>query len=341
MLPAPPSTDPSVLYRYRDAACATDALVVAIAELDLLTEIARSPATVPELALRLGVAERPLDVIATFLRALGLIEPGAVAKCTPFGRDHLVRGSEFFLRPYFATLASRPQVQALLDVVRHDKPSAWTGTATTKSWVDAMEGVGFAEEFTAAMDCRGAFLAPALAKRLDLSRSERVLDIAGGSGIYACVLVDQNPSLSATVLERAPMDRVVRSHVAKRGFSERVSVLAGDMFDDPYPAGHDVHLLSNVLHDWEERSVGTLLAKSAAALPVGGRLVIHDALLDADKAGPIEVAEYSVFLMLTTAGRCYAVSELSSWLGALGFGDIIHVPTAAYRSALVATKVAA
>ncbi|MBN1611363.1 MAG: hypothetical protein JW940_32315 [Polyangiaceae bacterium] len=338
MLPVPPSTDPSLLYRYRDAACATDALVVAIAELDLLTEIACSPGSVTELALRLGVAERPLDVIVTLLRALGVVEPGPIVKCTGLGRDHLVRGSEFFLRPYFATLATRPQVRALLDVLRHDRPSAWTGAATSKAWVDAMEGEAFAAEFTAAMDCRGTYLAPALAMVLDLSRSERVLDIAGGSGIYACALVDRNPGLHATVLERAPMDRVTVRHVSERGFSGRVAVLCGDMFEDAYPLGHDVHLLSNVLHDWDEAAVRKLLSKSAAALPVGGRLVIHDAWLNADKSGPLEVAEYSVFLMFTTVGRCYAVSELSSWLEALGFGPIVHVPTAAYRSAVVATK---
>ena len=338
MLPVPPSTDPSLLYRYRDAACATDALVVAIAELDLLTEVARSPGSVPELALRLGVAERPLDVIVTLLRSLGVVEPGTVVKCSELGKDHLVRGSAFFLRPYFTTLATRPQVRGLLDVLRQDKPSAWTGAATSKAWVDAMEGEAFAAEFTAAMDCRGAYLAPALAKAVDLSCSERVLDIAGGSGIYACALVDQNPALCATVLERSPMDRVTLRHVSQRGFSERVAVLAGDMFEDAYPTDHDVHLLSNVLHDWDEAAVHKLLGKSAAALPVGGRLVLHDAWLNADKSGPLEVAEYSVFLMFTTVGRCYAVSELSGWLEALGFGPVTHVPTAAYRSALVATK---
>jgi 3-hydroxy-5-methyl-1-naphthoate 3-O-methyltransferase len=338
VLPVPPSTDPSLLYRYRDAACATDALVVAIAELDLLTEVARSPGTIAELALRLGVAVRPLDVIVTLLRSLGVIEPGNVVRCTALGRDHLVRGSEFFLRPYFTTLAMRPQVRALLDVLHQDKPSAWTGAATSKAWVDAMQGEGFAEEFTAAMDCRGVYLAPALAKALDLSRSECVLDIAGGSGIYACALVDQNPGLRATVLERTPMDRVASRHISQRGFTGRVAVLAGDMFEDAYPTGHDVHLLSNVLHDWDEAAVRRLLGRSAAALPVGGRLVIHDAWLNAEKSGPLEVAEYSVFLMFTTVGRCYAVSELSGWLEPLGFGPITHVPTAGYRSAIVATK---
>jgi 3-hydroxy-5-methyl-1-naphthoate 3-O-methyltransferase len=339
MLPTPPPTDPATLYRHRDAVCVTDALVAAVAGLDLLTEISKSPATVPDLARRLGVAERPLDVIVTLLRALGWVEGTTALACTPIARDHLVKGSPFYIAPYYASLASRPQVVQLMEVLRTDKPASWGGAAQPKAWADAMQDEAFADGFTAAMDCRGAYLAPALAKvPLDPSQSKRLLDIAGGSGIYACALVEANPGLRATVLERAPMDRVTLRHVAKRGFSDRVGVFAGDMFADPYPPDHDVHLLSNVLHDWDEASVRRLLAKSAAALPAGGRLVIHDAHLDADKAGPLEVAEYSVFLMHATVGRCYSVEEIALWLAEVGLGSVVHLPTAAYRSAIVATK---
>ena len=82
----------------------------------------------------------------------------------------------------------------------------------------------------------------------------------------------------------------------------------------------------------------TVLLVYLAMLLTEYQEVLHDAWLNADKSGPLEVAEYSVFLMFTTVGRCYAVSELSGWLEALGFGPVTHVPTAAYRSALVATK---
>lgn len=338
MLPAVPLTDPAALYRYRDAVCVTDALVAAIAGLDLLTEVSASPATVPELAQRLGVVERPLDVIVTLLCALGWAEREPFVSPTPLARDHLVKGSPFFLGPYYASLATRPQVVELLEVLRSGKPAGWGGAAQPKAWVDAMQDEAFANGFTAAMDCRGAYLAPALARVLDLSSAERLLDIAGGSGIYACALVESHPHLRASVFEREPMDRVTRRHVAKHGFSDRVGVVAGDMFADPYPPGHDVHLLSNVLHDWDEASVRELLAKSAAALPPGGRLVIHDAHLDADKTGPLAVAEYSVFLMHATVGRCYSVRELGIWLEAEGLADVLHLDTTAYRSAVVATK---
>src|SRR5712671_6381335 len=50
-----------------------------------------------------------------------------------------------------------------------------------------------------------------------------------------------------------------------------------DMFVDPFPQGCDIHLFSNVLHDWDIDRVEQLLQKSFAALPSGGMVVVHDA----------------------------------------------------------------
>ena len=61
------------------------------------------------------------------------------------------------------------------------------------------------------------------------------------------------------------------------GFADRIGVIAGDMFASPLPAGFDLHLFSNVLHDWDEACVKQLLGKSFVALPPSGMIVIHDA----------------------------------------------------------------
>ena len=53
----------------------------------------------------------------------------------------------------------------------------------------------FAEEFTAAMDCRGRLLAQALAKHLALGTDSALLDIAGGSASTRCSLAARVPGL--------------------------------------------------------------------------------------------------------------------------------------------------
>ena len=49
-----------------------------------------------------------------------------------------------------------------------------------------------------------------MAQKLDCSGHHRLLDIAGGSGIYACALVARHPHLRAAVLEKPPVDAITR-----------------------------------------------------------------------------------------------------------------------------------
>lgn len=90
------------------------------------------------------------------------------------------------------------------------------------------------------MDVRGRLTAQALARNLGLGHHPRLLDIAGGSGIYACSLAAHFPGLRATVLEKPPVDRIARRAVESHGFADRVDVIARDMLQDPLPGGYDV-----------------------------------------------------------------------------------------------------
>jgi len=225
----------------------------------------------------------------------------------------------------------------MLQVLRTGKPANW-GSYDPQAWAQAMEREEFATSFTAAMDCRGALLGPAMAKRLNVSESRALLDIAGGSGIYACAVVAQHPHLRAAVLERPPVDRIARECISKQGFAEQVEVIAGDMFTDDLPRGFDLHLFSNVLHDWAEPAVRTLLAKSHAALEPGGCLIVHDAFINSEKNGPLHVAEYSALLMQITEGKCYSLKEMRVYLTDAGFEWLDHQPTAVSRSFVLARK---
>jgi SAM-dependent methyltransferase len=202
-----------------------------------------------------------------------------------------------------------------------------------------MESESFANEFTAAMDCRGIVLAPALAKRLDLSEHTNLLDVAGGSGIYACAMVARHPHLRAAVYERPPVDRISARCIGRRGLADKIDILAGDMFDGELPTGFDVVLLSNVLHDWEDSVAEALVAKAARALPSGGLLILHDAFLDARKTGPLPVALYSALLMHSTEGRCFSVAEIRGWLERNGLEWCGQHPSAVDRSAVIAKKI--
>jgi hypothetical protein len=275
----------------------------------------------------------------TLFTAMGFLRSeNGIFSLTSLAHEHLVKTSQWCIGPYFDSVKERPVCRDMVAVLRTDKPANWASLKNEKEWAKAMESDTFANQFTAAMDSRGIYLAPVMAQKLDCSKHHRLLDIAGGSGIYACAIVACHPHLRATVLEKSPVDRVTQRCLADRGYANRIDVHVADMFSDPFPADCDIHLFSNVLHDWDVDLVQQLLKRSFAALPSGGMLVIHDAHINADKSGPLPVAAYSALLMTITEGKCYSEKEISDYLTAAGFTDVTYCPTAADRSIITAFK---
>jgi predicted O-methyltransferase YrrM len=338
-LTAAPQTDPLKVYRYRDGLYAADLLTAAVVHLDFFTWLTANPSSKDEICKQFGFAERSVDVMLTLFAANGFVEQrDGTFHASPTAREHLTTGSPWNLAPYYASLKDRPITKDYLKVLATDKPANWGGDEAALDWHAAMETEVFSQSFTAAMDCRGQYLGQALAKKLDLGGRKRLLDIGGGSGIYACSLVAHYAALQATVFEQTPVDRIARRCIDERGFTDRVKVTAGDMFKDTLPTGCDVHLFSNVLHDWGFAEVRQLLAISYAALAEGGLLVIHDAFINADKTGPLPVAEYSALLMHSTQGKCYSVGEYAELLTEAGFEPGLYEDTAADRGFMVAMK---
>ena len=337
-LTATPTSDPTLLYRYRDAMYAPDMLIVGL-HLDLFTRLASQPKTMDEICAGLDITPRPTDVMLTLFSAMGLLErSGDRYQLTAAGREHLVKGSPWYLGPYYPRFEDRPIARDLLTVLRTGRPANWGTHQANQDWHKAMEREDFAASFTAAMDCRGIYLSQAVASAVDLRQHRHLLDIAGGSGIYACALAAHYSALQATVLEKPPVDRIAAAAIAHRGASDRVSVIARDMLADPLPGFADVHLFSNVLHDWDVPVVTDLLAKSFAALPPGGLVIVHDAFLNAAKTGPLHVAEYSVLLMHASEGRCYSTAEMTGYLEGAGFVEPQYVEGAAARGVMTARK---
>lgn len=356
--------DPTMLYRIRDGVYAPDLLIAAVAEFDLFSWLARhEPVTAAQLCTELGLAARPADVLLTYCAALGLLDRdlprGDEVTTTALARTHLAQGFAFDLRAYYTSLSERPACRELTEVLRTGVPAAWASAVTSAEarsergatpprldwsarprldWSARLDQVDFAQRITAAMDARGAFLAPVLAAVLDDLPAQRVLDVGGSSGIYACALLDRRPGAQAAVFERPPVDAAARTLLTDRGYHQRCEVLTGDMITDPLPVGYDLHLYSHVLHDWDTEHVTALLAASYAALPPGGWWVDHDTHIDADKRGPLPVAEYSVLLMHSTPGKCYSIAELTEIAQQIGFVDIEHRPTTGDRSVILARK---
>lgn len=338
-----PQTDPTNLYRYRDGIYAVDLITAAIVEFDFFTWLSANPSSNAEICEHFGFHTRPVDVMLSLFMANGwVVHSENKYQITQTAIEHLVSGTPWYIEPYFASLKDRPICQDFIRVMKSDRPANWSGTEDQGDWHDAMEKDDFAKYFTAAMDSRGVAMGAELAKqvgqRVSLTAEQRLLDIGGGSGVYASSMLDAFPELSATVLEKPPVDQVTREYLTQRNHLEKISIHLSDMFEDPLPAGFDIHLFSNVLHDWDIPDVKRLLASSAESIVEGGTLIVHEAFLNEDKTGPLPVAEYSTILMHSTQGRCYGTAEMRGFIEEAGFKDVQHFHTIADRSAFIAKR---
>lgn len=334
-------TQPADLVGMVDGMYASDLLAAVVTEFDLFTWIEkRSSSTVAKIASELGLDERAVDVTVTYLVAAGLltrradgaVEVGAVA------REHLVAGCPGVdLRLYFGMARERPGCRELVDVLRTGEPAPFGSAKGGDEWLARMRTTSFANQFSAGMDARGRFLAPALATAIQDLGYRRVLDLGGSTGTYSCALVDAVPGSEATVLELPTVVDLSRALVTERGYGTRVDVVAGDMFE-PLVVGYDVHLYSHVFHDWDAASIEALAANSFRALPSGGWIVDHDVHINATKTGPLPAAVFSIWMMHVTKGKCWSVAEIASILERVGFVDVSERPTSAGCSAVVARK---
>lgn len=335
-LPSITELDPTFLLRERDGIYAADLLIAAITEFDFFGRISAGVWNAGQLCSEFEIAARPLDVMLTLFTAMGLLQQeGGQYSLSAQADAFLTHESKWDMGPYFASLRLRPQIQQIVSVLTTDRPARWESADTNRDWANAMVDEDFARRFTAAMNGRGEWLGPRLADAVALSGAQSLLDVGGGSGVYARIFQERHPNLAVAVLERPPVDAVARSYLGSSEAGRRVKVVAGDMFES-IPSGYDVHLFSNVLHDWGEAQVRALLERSRAALPIGGQLLIHDAFIDRDKRGPLAVAQYSVLLMLLSDGKCYSIAEMEDLLQATGFCEICHRGTTSDRAVISA-----
>jgi ubiquinone/menaquinone biosynthesis C-methylase UbiE len=165
-----------------------------------------------------------------------------------------------------------------------------------------------------------------LARRVDLSNATRLLDVAGGSGAFTITLCTRFPELRATILDFPNVTTVARHYVAEAGLSDRVDFLSGNALDVDWPHA-DVVLMSYLLSAVPGAEIGRLLARARDALSPGGRLLLHDFMLDDDRQGPDLAALWFLqYLALSTETVSFTQAEMTAQLNEVGLVDIVSEP---------------
>jgi cyclopropane fatty-acyl-phospholipid synthase-like methyltransferase len=153
-----------------------------------------------------------------------------------------------------------------------------------------------------------------------------MLDVGGGSGAYAIAFAAANPDLRAEIFDLETVVPIAQSHVAQAGLTGRVGTRVGDLRRDALGSGYDLILLSAICHMLGPEENQDLFGRALAALAPGGRLVIQDFILDAQKTAPGVGALFAVNMLVGTPhGASYSEAEYAGWLGRAGFDGVRRI----------------
>jgi len=126
--------------------------------------------------------------------------------------------------------------------------------------------------------------------------------------------------MCATVFDRPPVIELARKRLAESDVNDRITLAVGDFYTDELPDGHDLALLSAIIHQNSPEQNLDLYQKVFRALMPCGRILIRDHVMNEDRTQPHGGALFAVnMLVATSGGNCYTFDEIQASLEAAGF----------------------
>lgn len=318
---ARPITDARDISRIAYGFMASKALFSAL-NFDLFGRLAGGPSSFARLVEETGVAPNRLRTMLAALTGVGLIvRDGDGYRNAPASERYLVRGAPAYFGDYYRFQIDRQIYPALLHL------DAGIAGDTAHLAFDSLAGLTGdpkeADAFTRAQHAGSMGPALMLAKELDLGGARVLLDVGGGSGAFSIALCQRNPELRATVLDYPNVIAVAERFVRQAKLQDRIAYLTGDAVGTAWPNEQDVVLMSYLLSAVAEPSIPLVFRKAWDALRPGGRLLIHDFMLDDDETGPALAALWFLqYLSGRVDGICFSAATLAAQLERQGFENI-------------------
>lgn len=318
--------------------------VTAAEELDIFASLAGQKASAAELSERMDLNLRALNALLPMLTALGfLVTRQGRYQVTDTTRNFLLKDSPYYWGGILErTRMNSPHHASLIDVLTAGTSK---GTGNWENLEKPSDGwaagkIDREQARLIAYFMHGHSLAAAVgaARNGNFSGITRLLDVGGGSGCYAIALAQAYPELRCTVMDLPTMCAEAQNYVADGGVSDRVDTVAVDMFRQPWPTGYDALFFSNIFHDWDFDTCARLAKNAYDVLPAGGRIYLHEMLLDDSGVGPITATAFSLLMLLGTEGQQFTFEQLRRLLENAGFTAVEATATYAYFSLVCGYK---
>lgn len=299
-------------------------------ELDLFAALGNKAQSLAYLSEKINVPSRTLRIVLDALVATDfLIQENGHYKNTPVTEMFLSGQSPMDLRPvlHLWDQVVYEQWRTLETAVREGKRTYGLPEYSENQHKSFNHGVATLT----------APAAKALVQKYDFSGHHKILDLAGGMGLFMSLALQTNAHLQGTLMEIPSALDMAQKRLATAPFADRVTFLEGDILMADIPSGYDAVILANILHVLSPENNVALLKRIRAVATPSDRLLMIDFWTDQTKTAPKFAALIAAeFLIYSGEGDVYSVDEVNEWLQVSGWKMVEHQPLTGTTSLIVA-----
>lgn len=290
-------------------------------ELDVFTVLGKGPLSADVLASRLDLHARSAQDFLDTLVALRLLERrGDQYANTPETDLFLDKAKPSYIGGILEMANARlyPFWGSLTEALRTGQPQNEAksgGNFFAALYADPRR----LEKFLKAMTGLSLGSAQAIARQFPWKDYRTFVDIGTAQGGVPVQVALAHEHLSGGGMDLPVVQPIFESYVRSRSLSARLRFHAGDFFNDPLPQA-DVLIMGHILHDWNLEEKLMLLTKAYQAIPPGGALIVHEAIIDDDRRQNAFGLLMSLNMLIETPGGFdYTGADCTAWMKQVGF----------------------
>jgi hypothetical protein len=310
-------------------------------ELDVFTELSHGSERLDPLRARLGLHPRAARDFLDTLVALGFLRrEGDRYRNTPETDLFLDRRKPSYIGGILDMANARlyPFWGHLTEALRTGQPqnevktggsgvfeTLYADPAGLKTFLAAMTGISHGANMT-------------IARVFPWNDYQTFVDVGTAQGDLAVQIALANPHLRGVGFDLPEVAPVFAEYSTAVGVSDRLSFVAGSFFDHDLPKA-DVVLMGHILHDWDLPTKKMLVRKAFDAIPVGGALVVYEAIIDDDRSQNAFGLMMSLNMLIETPGGFdYTGADCAAWMTDAGFSATRVEPLVGPDSMVVGIK---
>lgn len=301
---------------------ASKALFVAL-HCKLFSMLSRNTLTSKELAILVKAPENRISTLCTALTSIGiLIRENERYRNSPGAEKFLVEGSKYDFGDYLRLQIDRQMygfMQQLEGVMTNNIHEDFIDSYA--KWMDNKKE---AELYSESQHAGSLGPGKTLARMINFSEVNTLLDVAGGTGGFAIRLCEKYPNINITILDFPNVIKLGEKKVANANLSNRINFVAGDALDFDWPSGgFDAILMSYLYNGVPEKEIPRLANKAYNTMNHGGFYIIHDFMVENDRNGPHLAALWQLqHLAFTPTAKSLTPNWVSHILKDVGFTNI-------------------